>query len=44
MNFTLPLEQMSMEEKMAVMESFWDGLCQSAHASEPPAWIREKPG
>ena len=36
MNFTLPLEQMSMEEKRA-MENLRDNFCQSAHASESPA-------
>lgn len=43
MNFKFLLKQMPMEEKLAAMESLWEDLCQSAHASEPPAWIRGKP-
>jgi hypothetical protein len=30
MEFTLPLEQMSTEEKIRTMETIWDDLCKKA--------------
>ena len=38
MNITLPLKQMSTEEKLQVMEAIWDDLNQPADELQPPAW------
>lgn len=38
MNITLPLKQMSTEEKLRVMEAIWDDLNQQADEIQPPAW------
>ncbi len=35
---TLPLEKMSVEEKLQAMESLWDDLCGKAGAVSSPAW------
>jgi hypothetical protein len=35
---TLPLEKMSVEEKLQAMESLWDDLCSKAGAMSSPAW------
>lgn len=35
---TLPLEQMSVEEKILTMESLWDSLCQQTEDLESPGW------
>ena len=35
---TLPLEKMSVEEKLQAMESLWDDLCSKAGAVSSPAW------
>lgn len=35
---TLPLEKMSVEEKLQAMESLWDDLCSKAEAMSSPAW------
>ena len=34
----LPLEKMSVEEKLQAMESLWDDLCSKAGAISSPAW------
>ncbi|MBE0623180.1 MAG: addiction module protein [Burkholderiales bacterium] len=34
----LPLEKMSVEEKLQAMESLWDDLCSKAGAVPSPAW------
>jgi len=34
---TLPLEKMSVEEKLQVMESLWDDLCSKAGVMTSPA-------
>lgn len=34
----LPLEKMSVEEKLQAMESRWDDLCSKAGAMSSPAW------
>ena len=35
---TLPLEKMSVEEKLQAMELLWDDLCGKAGAVSSPAW------
>lgn len=35
---TLPLEKMSVEEKLQAMESLWDDLCSRAGIIASPAW------
>ena len=35
---TLPLEKMSVEEKLHAMESLWDDLCSKAGVITSPAW------
>lgn len=35
---TLPLEKMSVEEKLQAMESLWDDLCSNAGTMSSPAW------
>ncbi len=34
----LPLEKMSIEEKIQAMESLWDDLCKTADGIPPPPW------
>jgi hypothetical protein len=38
MEFTLPLEQMSTEEKIRTMETIWDDLCKKADSLSSPSW------
>jgi len=38
MTISLPLEKMTIEEKLRVMESIWEDLCQHANELEPPEW------
>ena len=38
---TLPLEKMSVEEKLQAMESLWDDLCSKAGVITSPAWHDE---
>lgn len=35
---TLPLEKMSVEEKLQAMESLWDDLCSKAGVITSPPW------
>lgn len=35
---TLPLDEMSVEEKLQAMESLWDDLCKRAGGVVSPAW------
>jgi len=35
---SIPLEKMSVEEKLQVMESLWDDLCSRADGMASPAW------
>ena len=35
---TIPLEKMSVEEKLQAMESLWDDLCSKAAGVLSPAW------
>lgn len=38
MSITLPLEKMSVEEKLRVMESIWEDLCDTAASTITPDW------
>ncbi len=38
MSITLPLEKMSAEEKIRVMESIWEDLCDTAASTITPDW------
>ncbi len=38
MSVTLPLDKMSIEEKIQVMESIWEDLCKSADGMTSPPW------
>jgi hypothetical protein len=38
MEISLPLEQMSIEEKIRAMETIWDDLCKKADSISSPAW------
>lgn len=38
MAITLPLEEMSIEEKIQAMESIWDDLCSKADSMASPPW------
>ena len=38
MPITLPLQTMSVEEKIQVMESIWDDLCDTAGSTLTPDW------
>lgn len=41
MAITLPLESMSVEEKISAMESLWDSLCSQAGGVVSPSWHGE---
>ena len=41
MGFTLPLEEMSNSDKIAVMEEIWDDLCKNPDAVPSPEWHGE---
>lgn len=38
MNITLPLERMTVAEKLAVMESLWADLARNEASVESPTW------
>ena len=38
MNVNLPLQSMSIEEKVQAMESLWNDLCEHAESIESPVW------
>lgn len=38
MAVSVPLESMSVEEKIQVMEIIWDDLCHNADSMESPSW------
>ena len=38
MQVTLPLEKMSTEEKIQIMETIWDNLCKKADRLSSPSW------
>ncbi len=41
MPITLPLKEMTLQEKLAVMESLWEDLARSPEAIESPAWHKD---
>lgn len=41
MPISLPLKEMTLEEKLAAMESLWEDLARSPEAVESPAWHKE---
>ena len=41
MEITLPLEKMSIDEKIQAMETIWDDLCQTAGSLSSPDWHRQ---
>jgi len=38
MSVTLQLDQMSTKEKITIMESLWDSLCQKSEDIASPSW------
>lgn len=38
MDIALPLEQMSVEDKIRTMELIWDDLCKKADSIPSPSW------
>ena len=38
MPFNLPLKEMTLQEKLAAMESIWEDLARTPEAIESPAW------
>jgi len=41
MSITVPLKNMSFEEKIQTMELLWDDLCHSSDAIESPSWHKD---
>ncbi len=41
MTITLPLDEMTLEEKLQMMEALWDDLRQHAERMPPPEWHRK---
>ena len=41
MNITLPLDQMTIEDKIKTMETLWDDLCRKAEDMPSPEWHGE---
>ncbi|NQT36519.1 MAG: addiction module protein [Planctomycetes bacterium] len=41
MSFDLPLEQMSVADKLATMEALWASLCSKPAIVDSPAWHQE---
>ena len=41
MSKTLPLKEMTLQEKIAAMESLWEDLAGSPESIESPAWHRD---
>lgn len=41
MSVSLPLDEMTVLEKLQLMEMIWDDLSRNAEAMEPPAWHGE---
>ena len=41
MSIHLPLNEMTIQEKLAVMESIWEDLVRTPDAIESPAWHRD---
>ncbi len=41
MSITVPLKNMSFEEKIQTMELLWDDLCHSSDSIESPPWHKD---
>lgn len=41
MPFNLPLKDMSLHEKLSVMESLWEDLARTPESIESPAWHKD---
>ncbi len=41
MQVTLPLDQLTDQEKLALMEQLWEDLARTPEAIESPAWHKE---
>jgi hypothetical protein len=41
MPFNLPLKDMTLQEKLAAMESLWEDLARTQGAIESPAWHKD---
>jgi len=41
MTVTLPLNEMSLTEKLQIMEALWDDLSRNAETLESPEWHRD---
>jgi hypothetical protein len=41
MSYNLPLKDMSLQEKLAAMESLWEDLARTPEALESPAWHKD---
>ena len=41
MQITLPLDEMSTEEKIQTMETLWDDLCKKADSLSSPSWHKD---
>lgn len=41
MEISIPLEKMSVDEKIQAMETIWDDLCQKADSLSSPDWHRQ---
>ena len=41
MPYNLPLNDMTLQEKLAAMESLWEDLARTPEAIESPAWHKE---
>jgi len=41
MDVSLPLEQMTIEEKIRAMEKIWDDLCKKADSLSSPSWHKD---
>jgi hypothetical protein len=41
MPFKLPLKKMTLQEKLAAMESLWEDLVRTPEAIESPAWHKD---
>ena len=41
MSVTLPLKEMTLQEKLAAMESLWEDLARTPEAVESPAWHKD---
>ena len=41
MGISIPLEKMTVDEKIQAMETLWDDLCQKAGSLSSPDWHRQ---